>query len=164
MRWRGLLFGCWTLIFGLIVFPLRDKVVWSGTGSFSFINWNIEVTKPSVCLRGRWKMSLRDNMVSMAWSEKRCFLPFLLVVRGFHDLMTEGDIHSVKEPLLHKDCSYSFQLVTLYSSCTLDFDFFYVVPSSHPPFEWRISYTKFIYAPKPLITNFYNQGSDLIRV
>ena len=38
---------------GLIVFPLRDKVVWSGTGSLSFINWNIEVTKPSVCLKGR---------------------------------------------------------------------------------------------------------------
>ena len=41
-------------------------------------------------------------MVSMAWSEKRSFLPLLLVVRGFQDLMTEGDIHSVKEPLLHR--------------------------------------------------------------
>ena len=58
-------------------------------------------------------MSLRERMVSMALSEKRCFLPLLLVVRGFQDLMTEGDIHS-KEPLLHSDCSYSFQLVTLY--------------------------------------------------
>ena len=59
-------------------------------------------------------MSLRDNMVSMARSENRCFLPLLFVVRGFHDLMTDGDIHRVKEPLLHRDCSYSFQLVTLY--------------------------------------------------
>ena len=59
-------------------------------------------------------MSLRDSMVSMARSEKRCRLPLLLVVRGFHDLMTVGDIHTVKEPLLHKDCSYSFQLLTLY--------------------------------------------------
>ena len=59
-------------------------------------------------------MNLRDNMVSMAWSEKRCCLPLFFDVRGFHDLMTEGDIQRVKEPLLHKDCSYSFQLVTLY--------------------------------------------------
>ena len=59
-------------------------------------------------------MSLRDSMVSMAWSEKHCCLPLLLVVQGFQDLMTGGDIHSVKEPLLHKDCSYFFQLVTLY--------------------------------------------------
>ena len=41
------------LIFGLMVLPLLDKVVWSGTFNLSFINWNIEVTKPSVCLRGR---------------------------------------------------------------------------------------------------------------
>ena len=59
-------------------------------------------------------MSLRDSMVSIALSEKRCRLPLLLVVRGFHDLITEGDIHSVKEPRFVKDCSYSFQLVTLY--------------------------------------------------
>ena len=59
-------------------------------------------------------MSLRESMVSMALSEKRSCLPLLFVVRGFHDLMTVGDIHSVKEPLLHSDCSYSFQLVTLY--------------------------------------------------
>ena len=59
-------------------------------------------------------MSRRESMVSMAWSEKRCFLPLFLDVRGFHDLMTDGDIQSVKEPRLHRDCSYSFQLVTLY--------------------------------------------------
>ena len=59
-------------------------------------------------------MSRRERMVSMALSEKRCRLPLLLVVRGFHDLMTDGDIQSVKEPLLHKDCSYSFQLVPLH--------------------------------------------------
>ena len=28
--------------------------------------------------------------------------------------MTEGDSHRVKEPRLHRDCSYSFQFVTLY--------------------------------------------------
>ena len=103
-----------SLIFGLMAFPLLDRVVWSGTLSLSFISWNIEVTKPSVCLRGRWKMSLRDNMVSMAWSEKNCCLPLFFDVRGFQDLMTEGDIQSVKEPRLHRDCSYSFQFVTLY--------------------------------------------------
>ena len=59
-------------------------------------------------------MSLRDNMVSIALSEKRCGLPIFFDVRGFHDLMTDGDIHRVKEPLLHRDCSYSFQLMTLY--------------------------------------------------
>ena len=59
-------------------------------------------------------MSLRDSIISMALSEKRCCLPLFFDVQGFHDLMTEGDIHSVKEPLLHSDCSYSFQLVTLY--------------------------------------------------
>ena len=59
-------------------------------------------------------MSRRESIVSMAWSEKRCYPPLLLVVHGFQDFMTEGDIHRVKEPRLHKDCSYSFQLVTLY--------------------------------------------------
>ena len=59
-------------------------------------------------------MSLRESMVSMALSEKRCCLPLLLDERGFQDLMTEGDIQSVKEPLLDKDCSYSFQFVTFY--------------------------------------------------
>ena len=39
-------------------------------------------------------MSLRDNMVSMALDEN-----------GFQDLMTVGDIHRVKDPLLDKDCS-----------------------------------------------------------
>ena len=88
---------------------LLDRVVWSGTGSLSFINW-----KPSVCRRGRWNMSLRDSMVSMARSEKRCCPPLFFDVRGFQDLMTDGDIQRVKEPRLHRDCSYSFQLVTLY--------------------------------------------------
>ena len=59
-------------------------------------------------------MSRRERIVSMAWSEIRCFLPLVLVVRGFQDLMTEGDIHRVNEPLLQRDCSYFFQLVTLY--------------------------------------------------
>ena len=58
------------LIFGLMVFPLLDKIVWSRTLILSFINWNIEVTKPSVCRRGRWKMSSRERIVSMALSEK----------------------------------------------------------------------------------------------
>ena len=53
-------------------------------------------------------------MVSMAWSKKRCCLPLFLDERGFQDLMTDGDIHRVKEPLLERDFSYSFQLVTLY--------------------------------------------------
>ena len=61
-------------------------------------------------------MSRRESIVSMALSEKRCCLPLFLDERGFHDLMTDGDIHKVKEFLLHKDCSYSFQLVTLYFS------------------------------------------------
>ena len=59
-------------------------------------------------------MSRRERIVSMALSEKRCFLPLFLDERGFHDLMTDGDIQRVKEPLLHKDCSYIFQLVTLH--------------------------------------------------
>ena len=59
-------------------------------------------------------MSRKDKTVSINLSEKHCCLPLLLDERGFHDLMTEGDIQRVKEPLLHKDCSYSFQLVTLY--------------------------------------------------
>ncbi len=59
-------------------------------------------------------MSLRDSMVSMARSEKRCCPPLFFDVRGFQDLMTDGDIQRVKEPRLHRDCSYSFQLVTLY--------------------------------------------------
>ena len=59
-------------------------------------------------------MSLRDSMVSLPLSEKHCSLPLLLVTRGFHDLTTDGDIRRVKKPRLHMDCSYSFQLVTLY--------------------------------------------------
>ena len=37
----------------LVDIPLLDRVVWSGTLSLSFISWNIEFTKPSVCRRGR---------------------------------------------------------------------------------------------------------------
>ena len=59
-------------------------------------------------------MSRKDKTVSIALSEKRCCPPLFFDVRGFHDLMTDGDIQRVKEPLLHKDYSYSFQLVTLY--------------------------------------------------
>ena len=66
-------------------------------------------------------MSLRDSMVSMARSEKRCCLPLLLDELGFQDLMTDGDIQRVKEPRLHRDCSYSFQLVTLYFFLNLGF-------------------------------------------
>ena len=51
-------------------------------------------------------MSLRDSMVSMAWSENWCCLPLLLDDLAFHFLMTEGDIHSVKEPLLLSELSY----------------------------------------------------------
>ena len=47
-------------------------------------------------------MSRRERIVSMAWSEKRCCLPLLLVVRGFQELMTDGDIQRVKEPLLQR--------------------------------------------------------------
>ena len=151
MRWRGLLFGCWTLIFGLIVFPLRDKVVWSGTASLSFINWNMDATKPSVCLKGRWNMSRRERIVSMALSEKRCCLPLFFDVRGFQDLMTEGDIQRVKEPLLHSDCSYSFQLLTLY--LYLNFGLRLRLCSSFisdSSFWTENLICSFIYAPKPL--------------
>ena len=137
------------LIFGLIVPTIRDRVVWSGTFNLSFISWNIEVTKPSVSLRGRWKMILRESMVSMVLSKKSSCLPLLLDERGFQDLMTDGDIHSVKEPLLHKDCSYSFQLVSLYSFLYFGLQFFCVVPSSYPSFEFRMEYNKFVYVPKP---------------
>ena len=58
-------------------------------------------------------MSRRERIVSIALSENCGCLPLLLVVRGFHDFMTDGDIQSVMEPLLHRDCSYSFQLMTL---------------------------------------------------
>ena len=40
--------------------------------------------------------------------------PLLLDALAFHVLMTEGDIHRVKEPLFLSEVSYSFQLVTLY--------------------------------------------------
>ena len=59
-------------------------------------------------------MSRRESIVSMAWSEKRCCPPLLLVVHGFQYFITDDDIQRVKEPRLHKDCSYSFQLVTRY--------------------------------------------------
>ena len=59
-------------------------------------------------------MSLRDSIVSMALSEKRCCLPLFFDVRGFHDLMTDSDIQRVKDLRLHGDCSYYFQLVNLY--------------------------------------------------
>ena len=59
-------------------------------------------------------MSRRERIVSIALSENCCCIPLLFVVRGFQDLMTDGDIHRGKEPLLHRDCSYSFQLMTLY--------------------------------------------------
>ena len=59
-------------------------------------------------------MSRKDQTVSIALSERRFCLHLLFDVRGFQVLMAKGDIHKVKEPLLDKDCSYSFQLVTLY--------------------------------------------------
>ena len=97
--------GFWSdkrqLIFGLMVFPLRDRVVWSGTFNLSFISWNMDATKPSVCLKCRWKISLRERMVSLALSEKRCCLTLLLDESGFHDVMTDGDIQRVKEPRLY---------------------------------------------------------------
>ena len=95
-------------------------------------------------------MSLRERIVSMDLSEKRCFLTLLFDVQGFHDLMTDGDIQRVKEPLLHRDCSYSFQLVTLYFF--LNFGLRLRLCSSFISdslLEQRISYTKIIYAPKP---------------
>ena len=38
----------------------------------------------------------------MAQSEKRCCLPLFFDVRGFQDLMTVDDIHSVNEPYVTK--------------------------------------------------------------
>ena len=78
-------------------------------------------------------------MVSMALSEKRCCLPLLLDEHGFPDLITDGDVQRVKDPRLHSDCSYSFQLVTL--SLFLNFGLrirlcrFFI---SDSPFEQRI--------------------------
>ena len=46
-------------------------------------------------------MSRRERIVSMVLSEKICCLPLFLDEHGFQDLMTEGDIQRVKEPLLH---------------------------------------------------------------
>ena len=46
-------------------------------------------------------MSLREKIISITWSEKCCYLPLLFDERRFQVLMTNGDIHRVKEPLLH---------------------------------------------------------------
>ncbi len=51
------------LIFGLMVLPLRDRVVWSGTFNLSFISWKMEATKPSVCHRGKLNMRCRERIV-----------------------------------------------------------------------------------------------------
>ena len=60
-------------------------------------------------------MSRKDKTVSITLSEKRCCRPLLSVIRGFQDLMTKGDIHSVKEARIERDRSYSEyeQLFTL---------------------------------------------------
>ena len=49
-------------------------------------------------------MSRKDKTVSIALSEKRCCPPLFFDVRGFQDLMTDGDIQRVKEPRLQRDC------------------------------------------------------------
>ena len=48
-------------------------------------------------------MSRKDKTVSIALSEKRCCPPLFFDVRGFQDLMTDGDIQRVKEPRLQRD-------------------------------------------------------------
>ena len=56
-------------------------------------------------------MRLRDCMPSMA--KKKCFAR-LLEEYGFQTLVTEVDIQMAEELLLKWDCSYFFQLMTLY--------------------------------------------------
>ena len=94
-------------------------------------------------------MRRREKGFSIGLSEKRCFLHLFLDERGFQDLTTDGDIHKVQEPRLYEDCSYSFQLVSLYSFLYFGLQFFCVVPSSYPSFEFRMEYNKFVYVPKP---------------
>ena len=74
-------------------------------------------------------MSRKDKTVSIALSEKRCCPPLFFDVRGFQDLMTDGDIQRVKEPRLQRDWLRFLPVWDPISSCTLDYDFFYAIPS-----------------------------------
>ena len=68
MRWSGSLIDIPRFNMGFSFLLLLDKVVWSGTGSRSLISSNNDNTKPSACLRGRWKSSLKVRTVSIAKS------------------------------------------------------------------------------------------------
>ena len=59
-----------------------------------------------------------ERIVSTSMSEKRCCF-LLLDERGFHDLMTAGNIYNIKKPLLQKDCSFPFSCLPWISSYTL---------------------------------------------
>ena len=57
------------------VLVLLDRVVWSGIGNASFINWKMDVIKPSVYRSGRWNNSRMESIISIARSEYFCWPP-----------------------------------------------------------------------------------------
>ena len=62
-----------SLVFSVLF--LRDRVVLFGTSKSTFISLNMYFKKPSVCLIGSVKRSLKVSAVSMARSEYSLGLP-----------------------------------------------------------------------------------------
>ena len=113
-RCRGWLLAVTRFRMGFSFTLLLDKVLWSGTGRRSFISSNRDKTKPSACLSGRWKSSLKVRTVSIARSAYFRCLPCLLDFAGVHDFMAAGESQIVRLPLFLRDSSYWLQLMTLY--------------------------------------------------
>ena len=130
IRWWGWLPDVSRFNMGFRRLLLLDNVVWSGTGKLRFISLNKDMTKPSVCLSGRWKRIRNERMVSMAKLEYFWRLPGLFAFGGFHDLRADGDIQRVRLPrFLGIDASW--WLCT--DVCTLGCDFSYGILSLWTP-------------------------------
>ena len=85
----------------------------------------IDVKKPSVCRRGRWKMSRSVSAVSMARSEYCSCPPRLPTPTASQVAIASGANHTVISPRWTSARSYAGQFPTwyfaLYFGCTLDF-------------------------------------------
>ena len=96
------------------VVDLLERVVWSGIGNASFINWKIDVTKPSVCLSGRWNNNRMESMISIAKSEYFNWAPFFFLELDLQFLIASGDSHRQIFSRFLRFCSYSAQLTPWY--------------------------------------------------
>ena len=105
------------------VLVLLDRVVWSGIGNASFINWKMDVTKPSVYRSGRCNNSRMESIISIARSEYFCWPPRFFLELDFHFLITSLEIQKQIFPRFLKFFSYSDQFTPWYFDLYFGFRF-----------------------------------------